>query len=297
MSKRTPIRLAVLCLLVGVFTASSSFGQVLYGISFMGPDDPAVFNTIDTTTGVATLVGPVGFERCSGMDADSAGTLYAACERSDGSNIPVLITIDPVTGAGTEIGPTGLDGATADLSFRSDGVLFAFDAANDPVHTLATINTVTGAATVVGDTGLSFAGGNAMSFDAADTLFHSQFSGGTGPDLNTLNQGTGAATFLGEITTTTGRLSSMDLDPVSGVIYAALNEGGGGGGPNSIVTLDTGALTTTLVGVTTNGMDAVAFVNVASGPGLSDIPTLNSVGLIGLILLLAAAGAVWLRRQ
>lgn len=62
------------------------------------------------------------------MDFDASGTLYAMCERSDGSNTIVLITIDPSTGAGTEVGPTGLENlgdfsGTHDISFRPSDAL------------------------------------------------------------------------------------------------------------------------------------------------------------------------------
>lgn len=45
--------------------------------------------------GAATTIGPIGFERVGGMDFHPVtGVLYAAGERADGSNTPVLITID-----------------------------------------------------------------------------------------------------------------------------------------------------------------------------------------------------------
>lgn len=154
----------------------------LYGISFSGPDGPSTLHTLDVTSGAATPVGPVGFDRCSGMDFNSAGVLYATCERPQaptggggGADTPVLITINTTTGAGTEVGPTGISGAVSDISFRpSDGVLFAYDASNDPEHTLYTINVNTGVATLVGETGLDFAGGNGMTFSAGGVLYHSQ---------------------------------------------------------------------------------------------------------------------------
>jgi hypothetical protein len=297
MSSHSIRRTFIAGLFIALLCSAPSFGQTMYGISFVGPDGASTLNTIDPATGIATPVGPLGFERCGAMEADAAGTLYAACERSDGSDIPVLVTVDSASGAATEVGPTGMSGTVGDLSFRSDGVLFAFDASNDPDHSLFTVDTATGVATLVGNTGLAFAGGNGMTFDGADTLFHSQITGGTGPDLNTLDPSDGSPTFLGEITTTTGRFSAMEFDPSSGLVYGVINEGTGGAGPNSLATLDTAALTSTVIGTSVNGLDAIAVVSSGGGTGLQDIPTLDTTGLIGLILLLAAAGAIWIGRR
>ena len=278
----------------------SSFAgaQVLYGINYSGSDGLSTFNTVSTTSGAATAIGAIGFERCSGMDVSAAGVVYATCERSDGSNTPVLITINVTTGAGTEVGPTGISGSTSDISFRpSDGVLFAYDANNNPDHSLYTINTATGAATLVGDTGLMFAGGNAMSFNLAGVLFHSQFSGGPSPDLNTLDPATGAPTLLGQVTPTTGRFSSMDVNPTSGVLYATENNGSSGGGPTNLVTIDPVTLTSTTVGATLADMDALAFAGAGAGPAATvDLPTMNRAGLF-ILALGAALLALWTFRS
>jgi hypothetical protein len=152
-----------------------------------------------------------------------------------------------------------------------------------------TINTATGAGTLVGDTGLSFAGGNGMTFDLADVLYQSQFTGGPAPDLNTLDPTDGQPTFIGQVSPLTGRFSAMDADPVSGVIYGVVNDGAGGGGPNSLATLDPAGPTATILGVSQNGLDAIAFAPVPDVPAI-EVPTLGSVGLLGLMLALGAAG-------
>jgi len=187
---------------VAALAAIAVFGQPaqaqdVYAIQFAGSNGMSTLYTIDTMSGTATMVGAIGFERCGAMDVSADGTIYAACERADGSDTPVLITIDPVAGVGTEVGPTGTSGNSADLSFRnSDDVLFLFDSANDPEHSLFTVDTGTGAATLVGDTGLSADGGNGMAFSPGDTLYHSATSG----SLNTLDQSAGTATFAVTLT-------------------------------------------------------------------------------------------------
>ena len=135
---------SLLSCLAGLLFVLASSGHVqgtdpvLFGTAHDGKDGPSDLYSIDTQTGTATLVGPIGFERVSAMDFDSSsGTLYATGERSDGSDIMVFITIDPFTGIGAEIGPTGLppEGSEftimTDLSFReSDNKLFGYTFTN-----------------------------------------------------------------------------------------------------------------------------------------------------------------------
>jgi IPTL-CTERM motif len=301
---RQTMFLALGVLLAGATVAGAQ--STLYGVAFNGPDGLSTLYTIDPANGAATMVGGVGFQRCSGIDFDAAGTLFGTCERNDGSDTPVLVTIDTASGAGTEVGPTGITGAVSDVSFRnSDGVLFAYDGTNDPVHTLFTLSTATGAATLVGDTGLSMAPGNAMSFDLSDTLFHSQLTGGPNPDLNTLNQTNGLPTFVGQVAVSPApinfpRLNAMDADPVSGVLYGIYNDSFGGGsiGPNYLVIVDPVALTANSVGQTQDGMDALAFAPAGvGGPSAAEIPTLSVAGLALLVLLLAGIAVLALRRR
>lgn len=274
-----------LCLAVVLLLPAGVEAQTLFGISYSGSDGLSTLHTINPATGAATAVGPIGFQRCGGMDFDGVA-MFATCERNDGSDTPVLVRIDLTTGVGTEVGPTGFTGAIGDISFRSDGVLFAYDAANDPDHSLITISRTTGAGTLVGDTGLQFAGGNGMTFNAAGTLFHSQFANGPNSNLNTLNTATGAPTLVGQIASLTGRLTAMDVDPLTGTIYGIHNEGSGGVGPNSLVTIDPAGPTATTIGATANGMDALAFGSVPP-----PIPALGLSGLLALMLVLGVAGA------
>ena len=108
--------------------------STLFGLAYPHPSGPSTLYTITPLTGVATPVGLVGFDRCSGMDFDASGTLFATCNRSSGG-VNVLITINTSTGLGAEIGPTGSEafgsgasfGRISDISFRnSDGVLHGY---------------------------------------------------------------------------------------------------------------------------------------------------------------------------
>ena len=99
-----------------------------FGAAHQGPDGPSTLYTINLNTGLAAPIGPIGFERVSGMDFHpETGKLYATAERADGSNTGVLITIDPLTGVGAEVGPFVAGGVAVGLSFRSDGTLFRYE--------------------------------------------------------------------------------------------------------------------------------------------------------------------------
>ena len=251
---------ASLFFLAGAPTASAQ----MFGVGFNGTAGPSTFYTINPATGAATPVGPVGFNRCGGMDVGPGNVVFATCETA--AAVPVLITINPATGAGTQVGPTGITGAVGDISFRNDGVLFAYDGSNDPVHTLFRLNTTTGAATIVGDTGLSVAPGNAMSIDlAGTTLFHSSTVGAPDPELNTLNQTTGQATQVmnlpipGGCTSFACRFSGMDVQPVTGTMFGLLNDSASGPGNRRLATINTTTGVVTIIGNTAADLDAIAF--------------------------------------
>ena len=262
--RRTGRALQALAVLFFVLTGAATASAQMFGTGFNGTAGPSTFYTINPATGVATPVGLVGFNRCGGMDVGPGNVVFATCETAAAQ--PVLVTINPATGAGTQVGPTGMSGAVGDISFRNDGVLFAYDAANDPVHTLFTVNPTTGAATLVGDTGFMTAPGNGMSFNlAGTTLFHSQTFSGPDPELNTLNQTNGQGTTVaalpipGGCTSFACRFSGMDVEPVTGTMFGLLNDSGGGPGNRRLATINTTTGAVTIIGPTGADLDAIAF--------------------------------------
>lgn len=285
--------------LLAVF-ATISQAQI-WGIGHLGPDGLSTLYQINPRNGKALTIGPIGFERCGGMDFDPDGVLFATCERTDGIDTAVLVNINTLTGIGTEVGPTGINSSIGDISFRnSDGVLFAYDGFSDPEHTIYIINTLTGQAELVGDTGFSDASGNGMTFTQSDNLVQSPSRGGI-PMLYQINQVTGQSSFMKELAVINAppplvnyRLSGLDIVPGSGQIYGILNDSRGNQGqfgPMYLATLDIQAGVITVIGQTADGMDAIAFRSEAA-----PIPTLSGIGSVVLAFVLLST-LVWVFKR
>ncbi len=220
---------------------------------------PASLYSIDPTTGAATLIGAIGFNRVGAMAVHpSTGVYYAAADRSLDAT-PVLITLNPTTGVGTEVGPTGIiSGSVTDMSFRSNGTLYLFDGPNGG-YNLHTVNLTTGAATAVGATFLS-GDGNAMWFGASDVLYiattvlstTSLYSVSTLTASPTL---VGAFTYTGAVCTSPV-MNAADYDPLSGTTYASVRCFGG---PSitAFARVDVGTLTINVIGPTVDRIDGV----------------------------------------
>ena len=194
--------LAVLLIFSGTARAE------LYGVAHEENDIKAETNTpringfgasslysIDPDTGNAVLIGPTGFYFCRGLDFHPVtNVLYAAC--FDQVDQQVLIIIDIETGVGTEVAPIFPDGILDDMSFRSDGTLFA-SFRSKPGIFIETIDTNTGAVNFLGFTGL-FGAGNGIGFDQFNELFLAQTD--MIPSLYLLNQSSGLASLVTDLT-------------------------------------------------------------------------------------------------
>jgi len=183
--------------------ASAQSQPELFGATFSGKDGPATLHAIDASTGAATPIGPIGFERCSALGFDTVSEiLYGVCQRTDPSAPPelpdddgvepwVLVRIDPSTGAGTEVGPTAPvpasdsqdKGAITDVAFCGPfgslpaGTLFAADGAPN-VQSLNSIDVMNGMGARIGLNG-SASGGNALACSPDGPLLHFNSDGGS----------------------------------------------------------------------------------------------------------------------
>ena len=121
--------------------------KVLYGntsVGFGGTQADALYK-IDPTTGLATLLGTIGYDEVYALGFNNNGTLYGI---SQGSN--ELLTIDTGDGAGTGVAGVGLS-AMFDLAFRpGDDTMFVADSGTEALYTM---DPTTGAVTLVGPYG------------------------------------------------------------------------------------------------------------------------------------------------
>lgn len=270
---------AVAVVVLGLALAGSAAAvPVLYGAAFSGPDGLSTFYSVDATSGAATAIGGIGFQRVSGMDFDpNTGVLYAVGERNDGSNIAVLITIDVSTGAGTEVAAINAGAAHffgdaySDVSFRSDGTLYTYLDPNDGV---GAIDTGTGALNQLGFSGVGCCG-NGIAFSGSDVLHHANDVA-----LHSLDQTTGAATVLASLGFPGGqvfpRVGAMDFDPVTGALYATVRRDFA----NYLATIDPVTGVVTQIGGTQNGLDALAvFTAPVPEPGALALLAVAALGL------------------
>jgi hypothetical protein len=170
------MRLLLGLLVCVVLLVPAGAGAQMYGsVSPAGVLNPGGLLTVDTVTGVGTLVGdavtPGGL---SGLAFDSTGALYGSTRVGGGIPGGNLVLIDPNTGSSVLVGAIQ-DGAAndvgiADLAFQpGTDVLFAIAANDGPcVLCLFTIDTTTAVATLVGDPGLTNGG---LAFDPNGTLY------------------------------------------------------------------------------------------------------------------------------
>lgn len=228
--------------------------------------------TVDSVTGVGTVVAPFGQSSCYSLAFDTNGTMYVAC----GSN---LYTGNKTTGALTLVGPTS--GINYGMEFDALGQLWGTNGSS-----LYKINKATGAVTLVGSTGaatnimdISFgAGGLLYVVDGAARLF-------------TVNTATGASTLVG----TMGSNVMALMADASGAMYAISYAT-----PGALYQVNTSTAALTPVGANTglslpHGGSFGAFFSATSAP--ASVPTLSEWAVIGLSSLLAMFGLARMRRR
>lgn len=175
---------------------------------------------INATTGEATSIGPIGAALGSLAQHPSTGVVYGFASLGSDANPNSLYTINPVTGEGTFVGGGGTE--VADISFRSNGVLYAW--VPDGTLGLCTVNLATGALTSLGAslTGLGILNrGCGLSFDPAGNLW--LFPNGAPADADSgyyqVDPDTG-------IPTSAGILSGFDNGPDAAIVAAAFRANG-----------------------------------------------------------------------
>ena len=274
---------------LALFFTSHARAVTIYGTAYEGATTtPAILYTIDPNTGVASPVGSsTGFARVSAIDFNPlTGVLYGVGTDAQGG--VDLITISTTTGMATAVGSLNLaSGMTVtDMSFRSDGTLYAID--NSFTPGIYTINLNTGNATLLGtNNSTNFVAGEALVFNSSNTLFHvgTNTSDGTN-SIDTVNQMTGAFTSTGTMVAypfavpNNPRANAMDYDLTSGILYASiLNQR-----TNYIGEIDLATGAVSNVQLTISGLDGLAVLP----SGVPDSMSTIWLGLPVLLMLLLA---------
>jgi hypothetical protein len=162
-----------------------------------GAPNPGSLIKINRTTGAGTLIGDLrpDTETAGDLTFTPDGVLYGFLVPSSLD----LATIDKTSGAASIVGDSGLSTVGSGLASSPGGALFHAALDTGP---LTILDRTTGAATTVAPlNGTDSLEINALSFNAAGTLFGSWLDyGSTGPRpsrLLTINTSSGAITFLG----------------------------------------------------------------------------------------------------
>ncbi|MFG0258321.1 MAG: hypothetical protein ACF8GE_10505 [Phycisphaerales bacterium JB043] len=127
-------------------TSLEFVGGTLYAAlsTLTNPNAPSSLIIIDTTTGIASMVGPMGFNAPTGGLAHDGTTMYTV---NSGGQPAVLYTVDTSTGAAAPVGPlinvdTGAQIKLTGLEFGLDGRLYGLGRGADN-HVLFVIDPTT----------------------------------------------------------------------------------------------------------------------------------------------------------
>jgi hypothetical protein len=133
--------------------------------------------TIDMTTGMYTVIGPLGRSDIQELAFSPSGTLYALGIYSGGQ----LCQVDTLTGLATVIGGGSMGGDTQGMAFDRDGTLYAARA------NLLRVDPSTGAATMIGATGFTDLRGLAVAAQSGPACYPNCDNSTTPPTINILD--------------------------------------------------------------------------------------------------------------
>jgi hypothetical protein len=249
--------------------------------------------TLDPTTGIATLVGPLvdssgAAYGLTGL-AFQPGTnvLYGSTANASPTNSGDLVTVNPATGLVTDIGAFGVGFTMADITFTPDGTLFGWHSAGN--HSLYTINLTTGAATLVATSNINTRfGGGGLASSSSGVIFSTP-DGTTNPpgNLFTIDRTTGQAALIAPLSG--GPVGDNVINAMAfnsqGILFG-INTDRGFPAATHLVRINTTTGAITDVGATPDNLDALAILRPAQAPAIPE-PTslmLLAVGGTGVAL-------------
>jgi PEP-CTERM motif len=174
---RNFVRLLLITLFCFVSVIQTVEAQELYAITGAGNVESILYQISVTSGQVQQTIGDLHTTHVTALAFQpGTGVIFGHISNSPTAQ---LITIDPVTAAYTVIGDTGHQ--VPDMTFRSDGTLFAWSKTNKPtgnIDNVITISTTNGQATLIGNSsfitsqaGLSFAPNGTLYLKNGNSLY------------------------------------------------------------------------------------------------------------------------------
>lgn len=213
--------------------------DALFGIDA----DTSTLVQIDTKTGEATEVGPIGVgtQRVNGLSFSPSGELFSSLW-GQGAGPETLWRLDPLSGGGTYLQDLPDICLAAAIAFSPRGLLYGTDAWSDLLYS---IDLETGELTVIGHTGYSYLVG--LSWGPDEQLYATD-----GSRLFRVSPETASAAEIGE--TGAGFLEGLAFDS-SGVLYGVDTSA------RSLLQIDPSSGAATLIGsFEYTDMNDIAFV-------------------------------------
>ncbi|GMR15474.1 MAG: hypothetical protein BMS9Abin30_1103 [Gammaproteobacteria bacterium] len=296
MSKNASHRFAttVFSLIFLGFSSVTMAQEILYGSSTDGPAD---IYTIDTATGVVTLLGATGLsERVSGLaiNPQTCNALGLFGGSAAGIAGAQLVEIDLANGAATQIGTligSGFDGSinvggagslrfSAGLNLYSSGWSGGFSGGSflriDPLTgAVLQANATTGGALYTG-----------LAFDSTGTLWASR--GGNGPgQLHTVDPTNGAILTTLALSDGSARITDLAFSD-DGTLYASMRDGNTS--LSNLVTINTTSGGITTIGPMGVKIGGLVFTPLPCRTPNIPVPGLGQSGMSILIILLVLGG-------
>lgn len=278
----------VILLSTAVFTVFFTFMLVFppiaanaqTGFSVRSDVDDQLYS-IDLPTGIATPIGPTGFDDVECLAFDASGVLYGVDDITN-----QLLICDASTGDCDAVGPLGIAFTDCGLTFDCNGELLMSTDAPQPLN-LYSIDPNTGQATAIGPQGQQVTG---LAAGTATAICGSGVFGLGGDGTNNLgcmNLFTGAFEEIGPLNTVNLSDGGIDFD-LQGILWGIQDQG-------LIFTIAPSTGAASGVTATLNGFEGLAIDALTCEPRV--IPTMSEWGLILMAAVLGIVAFMVYRRK